>query len=88
MDHEPPKAENAKNVEAKSEEAITEGKQGVSCSSCKAKMHEGKTKIRISGWEESGPKQSIPVSEASEKEWLPVRVYLCPQCGKIELVAE
>jgi hypothetical protein len=86
MDHEPPKAENAKTVEAKSE-VIVEGAQGVSCSSCKVIMREGKTKIRISGWEESGQKQSFPVSEESEKEWLPVKIYLCPQCGKIEFVA-
>ncbi len=73
---------------AKSDVGMTKNPPTITCASCKATMREGKTKLRISGWEDSGQKLSGRELEASEKEWFPVTVYLCPQCGKIEFVAE
>jgi hypothetical protein len=85
MGKESPKAADAKSEEDKREVSITEGTVSVSCSSCKAVMHEGKTKLRISGWDDLEQKPAGEDWEESEKEWLPVTVYLCPQCGKMEL---
>jgi hypothetical protein len=88
MGGESPHIEDAKSEAGKSEVDTIENAPHIACSSCKAIMHEGKTKIRISGWEDSGQKLGGGDLEASEKEWLPVIVYLCPQCGKMEFAAD
>jgi hypothetical protein len=88
MGKEPSHIEDTNSEAAKSDVGLTTNAPAITCSSCKATMREGKTKLRISGWEDSGQKLIGGDLEAPEKEWLPVTVNLCPQCGKIEFVAE
>ena len=91
MSSEPPQTKNAEDDKSKAdknEAAITENASSMMCSSCNAKMREGKTKLRISGWDNAGQKLGDPDLASSEDKWLPVTVYLCPQCGKLEFAAE
>lgn len=58
------------------------------CSLCNVEMSQTKTKFRIDGWEESNQK---PIDDDLRKladDILPVIVYLCPKCGKIEFRAD
>jgi len=52
------------------------------CSLCNVEMSQTKTTFRIEGWK--GPRQKI----ANDGEELPVIVYLCPKCGKIDFRAD
>ena len=54
------------------------------CSSCNIKMLHTTTKFKINGW--SGPHPKLPGDGLGE-EFLPVTVYLCPKCAKIEFKA-
>jgi hypothetical protein len=47
-------------------------------------MSQAKTKFKIDGWEGPQPNEN---SGACVEE-LPVWIYLCPSCGKIELKAD
>ncbi len=49
------------------------------CSSCNAEMAQTTTALNINGWKGPDPKAPGDV--------LPVTVYMCPQCGKIEFKA-
>lgn len=51
------------------------------CFTCNAEMVWTKTRLTIEGW--NGPKPAW----VSEKN-LPVTIYLCPKCGKIEFKAD
>lgn len=51
--------------------------QIVYCPLCNAEMSQAKTKFEIENWRGTNP--------ALNGEMLPVLVYLCPKCGKIEL---
>lgn len=51
------------------------------CVTCKVEMSESKTELRVGSW--TGHKPTMP-----SVDMLPVVVYLCPQCGKIELRAD
>jgi hypothetical protein len=58
-------------------------------------MRPARTKLRIGGWEgitKTAARQIFGegVSELGEmeEELLPIIVYLCPKCGRMELVAE
>jgi len=91
MSDEPPQTKNAEDDKSKTdkiEAAITDNAPSVTCSSCNATMHEGKTKLRISGWDDAGQNLGGEDLAASEEKWLPVTVYLCPQCGKLEFAAD
>ncbi|MGD6933500.1 MAG: hypothetical protein ACQCN5_04765 [Candidatus Bathyarchaeia archaeon] len=50
------------------------------CFSCNVEMAWAKTSFNIDGWR--GPKPALP------GKVLPVTVYLCPKCGKIEFRAD
>ena len=57
------------------------------CSLCNVKMSQTKTKFRINGWE--GSHQKLADDDSGKlDELLPVIVYLCPKCGKIEFMAD
>ncbi len=59
------------------------------CSECNVEMSLARTKFRISGWEKGLPLK--PAEGDSGKlgdEILPVIVYLCPKCGKMEFRAD
>jgi hypothetical protein len=90
MDHESPPAPSEAVIieESKIEVDTPKDTFGRMCSSCDVTMQEVKTKLRISGWTELGQKHDGKDLAASEKEWLPVTVYLCPQCGKLEFAAK
>jgi hypothetical protein len=81
-------AEDVIIEESKIEVDTQKSTDGITCSSCKATMQEGKTKLRISGWDDLAQNPYGKDLAASEKEWLPVTVYLCPQCGKLEFAAK
>jgi hypothetical protein len=54
------------------------------CALCNVEMGQTKTQFKIDGWTGPHPKLS---GDASGDDFLPVTVYLCPQCGKIEFKA-
>ena len=59
------------------------------CNSCGLKMRGGtRMKIRVGGW--TGLWQALPGGALGEltEELLPVIIYVCPKCGRLELVAE
>ncbi len=67
--------EEKKPVEGKSENSDVAW-----CSMCNVEMSQAKTKFRIDGCEGS-------LGKLGEKE-LPVIIFLCPKCGKIEFKAD
>jgi hypothetical protein len=58
------------------------------CSLCNVAMAQTRTKFRIDGWEGLHPKLTDEDSGKLGEELLPVIVYVCPQCGKIEFRAD
>jgi len=58
------------------------------CSLCNVEMSQTRTKFRIDGWEGLHQKPVDDDSGKLEEEVLPVIVYLCPKCGKIDLRAD
>ena len=58
------------------------------CSLCNVEMSQTKTKFRIDGWEETNQKLVDDDLRKPSDEILPVIVYLCPICGKIEFKAD
>jgi len=72
---------NAKQKETKAAMKITR------CPLCQSKMLHSKVKLRTGGW--SGLMQLLPFGELGElgEELLPVEVYVCVRCGKIEFMA-
>ena len=57
------------------------------CSSCNVEMSQTMTKFTIDGWEKSGHNLGDNSSRLGTKV-LPVIVYLCPKCGKIDFRAD
>jgi len=51
-------------------------------------MSQTRTKFRINGWEGLHPKLTGDDLGERGEELLPVIVYLCPKCGKIEFRAD
>ena len=60
----------------------------VYCSLCNVEMSQTRTKFRIDGWEETHQKLADDDSWKLGEEVLPVIVYLCPKCGKIDFRAD
>jgi hypothetical protein len=58
------------------------------CSFCNVEMSHAKTQFKIDGWEESSQKLNGDNSTRFGSEMLPVIVYLCPKCGKIDFRAD
>jgi hypothetical protein len=56
------------------------------CTLCNLEMSKAKTKFRIDGWEGTQRKNATDKPGRLE-EVLPVIVYVCPKCGKIEFRA-
>jgi hypothetical protein len=69
----------------KTEAPQTENAPVTCCPLCNVEMSQTRTKFTINGWIGLHPK---PVGDDSGEEFLPVIVYLCPQCGKIEFRAD
>lgn len=76
-------APNTINLDTEPEVAQTPKAQAVCCSLCGVEMSQGKTKFKIEGWQ--GPPLNGDLGKFGEE--LPVTVYLCPICGKIEFKA-
>ncbi len=76
-------AESTADIE-KTVEASQTKNSPVTCSLCNVDMLQSRTKFRIDGWNSM---QSKPSGDSAELD-LPVTVYMCPCCGKIELKAE
>lgn len=64
----------SKSEEKPEENNAKEAAAAAWCSSCNAEMSQVRTKFRI--------------DRCEEEEELPVIVYLCPKCGKIDLKAD
>jgi hypothetical protein len=64
--------------------------QVLKCALCDSKMLHTKMNLRAEGW--GGITQALPLgmSEIGEttEELLPVIIYVCPKCGKLEFMAE
>jgi hypothetical protein len=71
------------------DEASVDTLPTVKCSTCNVKMDPARTKIRIGGYR--GLWKLAPVvggvGELKE-QLLPVLIYLCPSCGRLEFFAE
>jgi hypothetical protein len=61
----------------------TENAPVTCCSLCNVEMSQTRTKFAINGWEGLRPK--LAGDDLGE---LPVIVYLCPQCGRVEFRAD
>jgi hypothetical protein len=84
--------ENKRKIKRKVQDAIEESNQPriLRCSLCEKKMQFTKINLRVGGW--SGILKSIhpainTMGEISE-ELLPVIIYVCPKCGKLEFRAQ
>jgi hypothetical protein len=79
--------ESTFNDDNKIEVNQTESAPVVCCSLCNVELSQTKTKFRIDGW--NGPHPKLNGDDLGKlEEELPVIVYLCPQCGKIEFRAD
>jgi hypothetical protein len=58
------------------------------CPLCNSKMLHSEIKLRIGGW--SGIMQALPLGSLGElgEKLLPVVLYFCPKCGKLEFMAQ
>jgi hypothetical protein len=70
--------------EEKPEEGKTENTPVTYCTTCNAETLQTRTKLKIDGWKDQKPTDPMQLGE----EVLPVIVYLCLKCGKIDLRAE
>ncbi len=80
-------AESTVNNDKETEVPQTENAPVACCSLCNVEMSQTRTKFAIDGWEGRHPKLGGDDS-AKLGEELPVIIYLCPQCGKIEFKAD
>jgi hypothetical protein len=87
-DSEKIKADDGFVNEEKIENEKTESTTVTCCTFCNVEMSKSRTKLRISGWEGPNQKTADGNSEKLEEDFLPVVVYLCPKCGKIEFKAD
>jgi hypothetical protein len=76
------------NGDKNNEEDKTENTPVTCCSSCNVQMSQTRTKFRIDGWEGANQKFAANDSTRFGEEILPVIVYLCPKCGKIDFKAD
>jgi hypothetical protein len=76
------KATNKPNVE------FNKKKSFLSCPLCDSKMIHNEVKLRIGGW--AGLAQLFPFGSLGEvgEDVLPVILYVCPKCGKLEFMAK
>ncbi len=88
IDSEKTRIENISISEQKPEELKTKNSPVTRCLLCDVEMSQARTKFKIEGLERSGQELSEDDSGQLEKEVLPVIVYLCPKCGKIEFKAD
>jgi hypothetical protein len=65
-------------------------KEKMRCPLCNSKMFHSEMNLRAGGW--SGAMKGLPlgIGEFGEiaEELLPVIVYVCPNCGKLEFIAK
>ena len=74
--------------EEKIEVNKTENASVIFCSLCNVEMSQTKTKFKIDGWKESNQKFCGDDSARFGAEVLPVILYLCQKCGKINFRAD
>ena len=94
-EHDPQQIERENNqinsaliIEEKLEEEKTKNVPANCCSLCNVEMSQTRTNLRIDGWGESNKKPTNENSARESEEVLPVLIYLCPKCGKIDLRAD
>jgi uncharacterized protein YlaI len=81
-------AERTSIDDNKTQEDQTKNAPVAFCAFCNVEMSQTRTKFRIDGWERSNQKLGDVDSDQLGEEVLPVIVYLCPKCGKIDFRAE
>ena len=74
--------------EEKTEVNKTENASVTCCSLCNVEMSKTRTSLKIDGWEEPNQKLGNGNSLRFGAEVLPVILYLCPKCGKIDFRAD
>jgi hypothetical protein len=74
--------------ETKTEEDKSENIPSLCCSLCNQEMSKTRTEFKIEGWEGSNQKLADQDSGKLGEKVLPVIVYLCPKCGKIDFRAD
>jgi hypothetical protein len=82
--------------EPKRKQRITEKTEAIlkpripRCPLCNLKMRHARMSLRVGGWEGVWKGLPLGIGELGEiqEELLPVVVYVCPKCGKLEFVAE
>jgi len=84
IEPEKPVAQSTVNDVTKAEIAQTKKAPMVCCSLCTTEMSQGKTKFKIDEWQGQQPNSDF--GEFGKE--LPVTIYLCTQCGKIEFKAQ
>jgi hypothetical protein len=85
VDSEKSKINSSAINEEKTEILKTEKASVIFCSLCNVEMVQTKTKFNVDGWEGSNQKSIFDYSARFGAQVLPVIVYLCPKCGKIDL---
>jgi hypothetical protein len=88
IDHEKTPIKSTAISEQKLEENKTKKTPVTYCSACNIEMSQAQTKFNIDRWASSLQKSDDVYSRCIGEEELPVMVYLCPKCGKIEFRAE
>lgn len=60
------------------------------CPLCNSKMHSSKMNIRVGGWQGVTKVLHPAIDLMGEigEELLPVIIYVCPNCGKLEIIAQ
>ena len=81
-------AESEFKNDKKTEEYLAKNAPVTCCSLCNVEMARTRTEFRIDGWGGPQPKLTGDDSGKLGEEVLPVIVYLCPKCGKIEFRAD
>ena len=66
----------------------TENAAPTYCNMCNIEMSHTRTKLKISGWETPNQKAGDDGTKKLDQEFLPVIVYLCPKCNKVEFRAD
>ena len=74
--------------EQKPEEDKIRDSSATCCSLCNVEMFQTRTKFTIDGWKRSLQKSTDDDEGKLGEEELPVTIYLCPKCGKIDFRAD
>ena len=87
IDYKENSVDNSTVSKQKPEEDKTETTAATYCSECHLEMSQTRTKLAIDGWKGTKKSADDGSRQIGDQE-LPVIVYLCQKCGKIDFRAE